>query len=120
MPPDRGDLAFLWDMRAQAFAINELLRDIDQARFLSDENLRLVAERRIEIIGEAARHISPAFRAAHQEIPWRQIIGQRNILIHDYGQIIPERVWESATRDAPELLRILDDLLAAEDRSASE
>lgn len=98
-------------MREQATRVTELLSGVDRATFLGDENLRLIAERRIEIIGEAANHVSPQFRSAHPEIPWRQIIGQRNILIHDYGQIIPERVWESASRDMPELLRVLDGLL---------
>ena len=89
MPPDGGDVAFLWDMREQAFRLGELLYGVDRQKFLSDENLRLIAERRIEIIGEAAGRVSPQFRSAHPEIPWRQIIGQRNILIHDYGQIHP-------------------------------
>jgi uncharacterized protein with HEPN domain len=114
MPPERGDTAFLWDMREQALRLAELFRGVDRASFLTDENLRLVAERRLEIIGEAASRVSPEFRSAHPEIPWRQIVGQRNILIHDYGQIIAERVWESASRDAPELLRVLDRLLDAD------
>ncbi len=107
-------------MREQALRVTELLQGVDHANFLGDENLRLIAERRLEIIGEAASHVSPEFRSAHPEIPWRQIIGQRNILIHDYGQIIPERVWESASRDAPELLRVLDGLLKTGDQTLSE
>lgn len=120
MRPESGDAAFLWDMREQALAISAFLHDVDRATFLAEENLRLIAERRIEIIGEAASHVSPQFRSAHPEVPWRRIIGQRNILIHDYGQIIPERVWESASRDVPELVRILDDLLGSIDQALAE
>lgn len=112
MRPEGGDLAFLWDMREQAVRLIKLLEGIDEAMFLSNEDVRLVAERRIEIIGEAASHVSSQLRSQHSEIPWRQIVGQRNILIHAYGEIIPQRVWDSAFRDAPELLRMLDALIS--------
>jgi len=55
--------------------------------------LMRATERSVEIIGEAARHVSPEFIAAHPEIPWRQIIGQRNILAHEYGQIDHEMLF---------------------------
>lgn len=112
MRPDGGDIAYLWDMREQAKRLTDLLSNTDREAFLADEGLRLIAERRIEIIGQAASHVSPQLRSEHTEIPWRQIIGQRNILIHAYGEVIPARVWESAHRDAPELVRLLDTVIA--------
>lgn len=80
-------------------------------RYLADENLRLAVERRIEIIGEAARRISEGFKLAHPEVPWRQIIGQRNVLIHDYDEIEHERIWNLAARDIPVLIAHLEPLL---------
>jgi uncharacterized protein with HEPN domain len=79
--------------------------------FVRDENLRLAVERRIEIIGEAARRISGAFRDAHPEIPWRKIIAQRNVLAHEYGEIEDEIVWEVATVSVPELICLLHPLV---------
>lgn len=65
----------------------------------------------MEVIGEAARRVTPEFRAAHAEIPWPQIIDQRNILAHEYGEIRSERIWETATVQVPELIRSLEILL---------
>lgn len=101
MRPEGGDLAFLWDMREQAVRLIKLLEGIDEAMFLSNEDVRLVAERRIEIIGEAASHVSSQLRSQHSEIPWRQIVGQRNILIHAYGEInSPARLGQCLSRRA--------------------
>lgn len=73
--------------------------------------LMRATERSIEIIGEAARHISPEFITAHPQIPWRQIVGQRNILAHEYGQIDHEMLFNTATLDVPALISNLEKLL---------
>ncbi|MEX2260772.1 MAG: HepT-like ribonuclease domain-containing protein [Bryobacteraceae bacterium] len=69
--------------------------------------------RNLEIIGEAAGKVSPEFRAAHPEIPWRQMISARNILIHNYDGIDPEIVWGIVERDIPSLLASVQALLEA-------
>jgi uncharacterized protein with HEPN domain len=69
------------------------------------------------IIGEAARHISTEFRSAHPEIPWRQIIGMRNFLFHDYAGVNNNILWNTAVTEVPELLRLLDAVLTDEDTS---
>ena len=65
----------------------------------------------VEIIGEAARLVSSAFKRNHSEIPWQQIVSQRNVLAHEYGEINQERIWLVATRRIPELIRQLEPLL---------
>jgi uncharacterized protein with HEPN domain len=70
--------------------------------------LRYAVERPIEVIGEAARHISGPFKMKHPEIPWGRIIGQRNVLAHEYGEILLERVWRTAKESIPELAELLD------------
>lgn len=66
------------------------------------------------IIGEAVRAIDPAFRQSYPSIPWRQIAGMRNILVHDYFRINPEIVWETVENHLPplkaEIERILESL----------
>lgn len=55
----------------------------------------------MEILGEAATHLSTELKATHPEIPWRQIIGLRNVVSHEYFRVRPELLWEVATRDIP-------------------
>jgi uncharacterized protein with HEPN domain len=57
-----------------------------------DRKLQLAVERAVEIIGEAARRVSEEFRRQHPEIPWRSMIAQRNVLVHEYGEIKHERI----------------------------
>jgi len=54
-------------------------------------------------IGELANHLTPDFRAAHADIPWRSIIGLRNVVVHGYGQLDMEVVWATITEDIPQL-----------------
>ncbi len=68
---------------------------------------QLATERAPEIIGEAAGKVSKSFREKHPEIPWRQIIGQRNVLIHEYGQIRHDRVWRVVKEGIPQLIETL-------------
>ena len=55
--------------------------------------------------------MSQPYMAAHPEIPWRKIIGQRNILAHEYGQIDYELLYKTAVDDIPELMQQLQALL---------
>jgi uncharacterized protein with HEPN domain len=79
--------------------------------YLADPNLRLATERRLEIIGEAARNVSRAFQEAHPEIPWRRIIGLRHIMAHEYGEIRQERVFAIAVENIPDLIEALEPLV---------
>ena len=58
-------------------------------------------------LGEAAGRVSALFRNTHPEIPWRQIIGQRNVLIHEYGEIKQERIWKVVKENIPQLIELL-------------
>ena len=65
---------------------------------------------RLMVIGEATKRLSRAFRASHEEVPWSRMAGMRDVLIHGYDHIDPQAVWDAATEDIPELIRILGDL----------
>ena len=80
MPPEAKDAAYLWDMLDAARAIQNFVLPHSFEEYKSDRMLRGAVERHIEIIGEAASRVSRGFQAAHPEIPWRQIVAQRNIL----------------------------------------
>lgn len=71
--------------------------------------------RRLEIIGEAARRISEATIAAHQEIPWREMIGMRNQVIHAYDGIDFGVVWQTVHKDLPVLVEKLERWIEAQE-----
>ncbi|MBI2078878.1 MAG: DUF86 domain-containing protein [Euryarchaeota archaeon] len=64
------------------------------ARFLSDPMLQDAIVRRFEVVGEASKQISPAFRKSNPEIPWSDFSGFRDILIHGYETVSANRVWD--------------------------
>ncbi|MGI6272863.1 MAG: DUF86 domain-containing protein [Anaerohalosphaeraceae bacterium] len=58
--------------------------------------------------------VSPVFRDSHPEIPWRKVIGQRNVLAHEYGEIKQERIWKVVAEDIPALIRQLETLISGQ------
>ena len=111
MPPEERDLALLWDMREAAREIIEFTKDVEFVHFASNKILRYAVERQIMVIGEAANHVSEHFKQEHPAIPWSGIIGQRNVLAHEYGEILVERIWLVATERISELIKLLDPLI---------
>ena len=111
MQPEERDAAYLWDMLQAAKEIESMLADADLSTFLANRMLILAVERSVEIIGEAARRVSTRFQNSHSDIPWREIIGQRNILAHEYGQIDRELLYKTASEDIPELIALLTSAL---------
>ena len=91
MPPE--DAAYIWDMRDAALEIADLFFDVTRPDFERNRALRLAAERLPVNIGEAARLVSDRYRGEHPEIPWRKIVAQRNVLVHEYGKIRSDLIW---------------------------
>ncbi len=111
MPPSDADQAFLWDMLEAARSIQTLVAGLVFEQFAADRRTFRAVERELEILGEAARNVSDALRAAHPEIRWTSIIGQRNVLAHKYGGIRYDLLWETVTRSLPALVHQLEKLL---------
>jgi len=97
MPLSRRDPANLFDMLEASEKVQRFLKDKTFEDFLKDDMLQAAVERNIGIIGEAARRISEELKQEHPEIPWRKIIAQRNVLIHEYDDIDYKQIWEVAT-----------------------
>lgn len=89
-----------------AFAHGRSRSDLD-----SDEQLTLAIVRLLEIIGEAAKQVTVETRTAHPEIPWREIAGTRDRLIHGYFDVDLDVVWSIATGDLPSLVESLESVL---------
>jgi uncharacterized protein with HEPN domain len=83
-----------------------------EREFLADAKTQDAVIRQMAIIGEAASKLSPGFKAKHPEIPWREAIGMRNILIHDYSETNINRVWQTVAKDLPPLKRVLQAILS--------
>ena len=80
--------------------------DLDANRLL---NLSLV--RLLEIIGEAANRIPPETRQQYPLIPWQQIVGLRNRLIHGYDAVDFDILWQIVTVDLPQLIKVLKEIV---------
>ena len=120
MPNPRTDAAWLWDMLEAARAIQQFIASKSFADYEADLLLRSAVERQLEIIGEAARHISTELRTQHPEIPWRPIIAQRHVLAHDYGEVRHDLIWRVATVHIPELIAWIEPLVPPLPEGASD
>ena len=111
MRPEERDAAYLLDMFKAAEKVHRYIHEKKIEDFLSDELLRDGIERNIEIVGEAARRVSEPFKQEHPDIPWRKIVAQRNVLIHEYESIGNEEIWDVATFHIPLLINNLKMLI---------
>jgi uncharacterized protein with HEPN domain len=111
MQPEDRDAAYLYDMVQAARKAIAALEGKGLPEYLADEDLRLIIERRLEIIGEAARRLSENFRNEHPEVSWRRLIGLRNVMAHQYDEIDHERICIVVKTYLPTLVRTLEQML---------
>lgn len=111
MRPDQRDASYLWDMLEAARWVIESTRGTSLVEYSSNRMLYLAVERSVQIIGEAANRVSPEFQQAHPEIPWRRIVSQRNVLVHEYGDVEHALMWDLIERDLPILVEQLVSLI---------
>lgn len=110
-------------MNADRAALEDILSAIDAIDRHSVSSRRELSRRELvqshyirflAVIGEAANRTSSQLRREHPSVPWRDLVGMRNILVHDYEDIDLDEVWRTVSRDLPELRegvqRILRDL----------
>lgn len=108
MRPEDRDAAHHWDMLDAARAIQAFIENRTFADYAQDRMLRGAVERHLEIIGESARRVSEGFQRSHPETAWRPIIAQRNVLAHEYGEILNERIWAACEQHIPALVQALE------------
>ena len=102
----------LEDILAAGRLIASYVSGIEEGQFATDTEKQDAVIRRLEIIGEATRHLSDETRIAIPELPFRQMRGMRNLVAHDYANVNLQIVWEVATVHVPEMVRILEKFFA--------
>lgn len=122
MPPDRSDeswrdAALLLDMVLAAEGALSFAAGLDEDAFLASDLHQSAVVRKLEVLGEAAGKVSRSFCAAHTEIPWREMTGLRHRLIHGYGDVRLDIVWQVVTTTLPGLIAMLRPLLPPEQGS---
>ncbi|MGP1431598.1 MAG: HepT-like ribonuclease domain-containing protein [Treponema sp.] len=98
------DKSYIYDILKYSQEVIDILKDENHNSFVNNRIKRLAIERLIQIIGEAANHLSKDFMQENPDIPWTKIIGLRNKIVHDYGEILTDRIWLIASQSIPELM----------------
>jgi uncharacterized protein with HEPN domain len=107
-PEDDARLRHMLDYSREAILLagKGTRRDLDTNRMLQLSLIRLV-----EIVGEAASRVSAGTRRQHPQIPWSQIAGMRNRLIHGYDFVDYDILWQTVQEDLPTLVAALEPLV---------
>ena len=110
----RHDDAYLLDMLLSARDAAEFAAGLTFPQFEQSQLHQNAILKAIEIIGEAAARISEETKQAHPGIPWPEIIGMRNHLVHAYFEVDLKRVWKTAQQDIPRLIDLIEPLVPPE------
>jgi uncharacterized protein with HEPN domain len=111
MKGSKGDLARLEHIHAAITEIEKYVQNRNFPEFVSNSMFRFACIKQLEIIGEASNHISIETRNKFSEIQWAQIVGMRNIFIHEYFGIDLNIAWEIIEFDMPELKTKISQIL---------
>lgn len=105
------DETYLLDILQSAKIINDYAANKSLEDFVKDIQCQDAMIRRFELIGEAAGRVTEDKQEKHPELPWKEMKGLRNFLIHEYDDIDLEIIWKTATKDIPTLITSLDLIL---------
>lgn len=108
----RDDQISLRHMLDHARRAREMARGRERSDLASDDMFQLAFTRLVEIIGEAASRVSTPTREKHPEIPWADIVGMRNRLIHGYDVVDINLLWDTVEIDLPPLIAALENIVA--------
>ena len=102
---------YLRDMLENAELALNFVQGMDYDKFFEDEKSKYAVMRALEVIGEAAGKIPENVRDSSPEIPWREITGMRNKLMHEYFGANMKVVWRTVQEDLPVIISLLKKML---------
>jgi len=108
------DQSFLRDILYEAQRAQLAVDGLTYSEFLENWIVQYAVIRCLEIVGEAANQVTDTFQNHHPELPWSELIGMRNVLIHNYRGIEPTIVWRTLQTSIPELIEKLTPLINPE------
>ena len=85
--------------------VTKLIENVTFDEFVENIAIYYGTMKNVEIIGEAAYMLTKEFKALHPETPWEIVQGMRHVLVHDYAQVVPKILWNTANKDVPEIRR---------------
>ena len=107
----RDDRLYLKDIFAAMVATQEFIEGIDFETFASDDKTASAVLRKLEIIGEATKNVPEEIRREYPQVPWRQMAGMRDRLIHSYFEVDYLLVWETVKSQIPLLQPVIVQIL---------
>ena len=107
----RSVVLLVRDMLTAVDKVGRYTRGMDAASFAADEVIVDAVIRNLEVLGEAARNVPGEVRDAHPEIPWKRMVGFRNIVAHVYFGVDLENVWKIVSENVPPVRPALEGLL---------
>lgn len=102
---------YLDDIKEYSELIIMDTKNLDEKDFSSNKLLQDAILRRIGVIGEVVKRVPDSYRDKHKNIPWQDIAGTRDIIVHDYDGVDMSIVWEIANKFIPEILPQIEELL---------
>ena len=103
-PDESSDTATLNDLVSACLRVMDYVHGASRSDLDQDNRLLSACCYQIAVIGEAVKRLSLTIRSKHPEIPWKDIAGMRDRLIHSYDSVDMDELWKTATEDVPALL----------------
>ncbi len=113
---NKDQLVFIKHIRDAIKLIEDFTSRYVQKNFLHDDLVQSAVVRQIEIMGEATKNISESFKKDYPKIPWSDLAGMRDKLIHGYFGVDFNRVWKVVREDVPKLKKQITEILEKEER----